>query len=67
MINRGGEKVFPAEVEQFLYTYSKVKDVQVSRVMTLLYHKEAAVHELQRGYRGLTCFFCLYESCRWLV
>ncbi|MCJ8739322.1 hypothetical protein PDJAM_G00045730 [Pangasius djambal] len=29
MINRGGEKIFPAEVEQFLYTHPKVKDVQV--------------------------------------
>lgn len=30
MINRGGEKIFPAEVEQFLFTHPKVKDVQVS-------------------------------------
>ncbi|KAK3552805.1 hypothetical protein QTP86_022575 [Hemibagrus guttatus] len=29
MINRGGEKIFPAEVEQFLHTHPKVKDVQV--------------------------------------
>ncbi|KAM9457487.1 medium-chain acyl-CoA ligase ACSF2, mitochondrial-like [Clarias gariepinus] len=29
MINRGGEKIFPAEVEQFLYTHPKVKEVQV--------------------------------------
>ncbi|KAI5097377.1 acyl-CoA synthetase family member 2, mitochondrial precursor [Silurus meridionalis] len=27
MIDRGGEKIFPAEVEQFLYRHPKVKDV----------------------------------------
>ncbi|XP_047656989.1 medium-chain acyl-CoA ligase ACSF2, mitochondrial-like isoform X2 [Tachysurus fulvidraco] len=29
MINRGGEKIFPAEVEQFLHRHPKVKNVQV--------------------------------------
>ncbi|XP_053496738.1 medium-chain acyl-CoA ligase ACSF2, mitochondrial-like [Ictalurus furcatus] len=29
VINRGGEKIFPAEVEQFLHKHPKVKDVQV--------------------------------------
>lgn len=66
MINRGGEKIFPAEVEQFLYTHPKVKDVQVSQVMDSLYHKGAAEQALQREYRGiLSFFFCLCETCRW--
>lgn len=42
MINRGGEKIFPAEVEQFLYTHPKVKEVQVSLDIASFYHKEAA-------------------------
>ncbi|XP_062840873.1 medium-chain acyl-CoA ligase ACSF2, mitochondrial-like [Trichomycterus rosablanca] len=29
MISRGGEKIFPAEVERFLYTHPKVTEVQV--------------------------------------
>lgn len=54
MIIRGGEKIFPAEVEQFLHAHPKVKDVQVSQVMDSLYHKVAAVQGLQRKYTGLT-------------
>lgn len=30
MIIRGGENVYPAEIEQFLHTHPKVKDAQVS-------------------------------------
>ena len=29
MINRGGEKIFPREVEDFLYTHPKISEVQV--------------------------------------
>ncbi len=29
MIIRGGENIYPKEIEDFLYTYPKVKDVQV--------------------------------------
>ncbi|KAK5884906.1 hypothetical protein CesoFtcFv8_018674 [Champsocephalus esox] len=29
LIIRGGENIYPAEIEQFLYTHSKVKEVQV--------------------------------------
>jgi len=29
MIIRGGENIYPKEIEEFLYTHSKVKDVQV--------------------------------------
>ena len=29
MISRGGEKIFPAEVEAFLYTHPNVSEVQV--------------------------------------
>lgn len=30
MIIRGGENVYPAEIEQFLHTHPKVEEVQVS-------------------------------------
>lgn len=67
MINRGGEKIFPAEVEQFLYRHPKVKDVQVGRAMALVHHKEAAVQELQRQYRELsgTISFCMKPAGGW--
>ena len=29
LINRGGENVYPAEVEYFLHTHPKIQDVQV--------------------------------------
>lgn len=29
MIIRGGENIYPAEIEQFLYKHPKVKEVQV--------------------------------------
>ena len=29
MIIRGGENIYPKELEEFLYTHPKVKDVQV--------------------------------------
>lgn len=30
MIIRGGENIYPAEIEQFLHTHPKVKEAQVS-------------------------------------
>ena len=29
MIIRGGENIYPKEIEEFLYTHPKIKDVQV--------------------------------------
>jgi fatty-acyl-CoA synthase len=40
MISRGGEKVFPREVEDFLYTYPKISDVQVIGVPSRKYGEE---------------------------
>ena len=31
MIIRGGENIYPKEIEEFIYTHEKVKDVQVIR------------------------------------
>lgn len=40
MISRGGEKIFPREVEDFLYTHPKVSDVQVIGVPSSKYGEE---------------------------
>jgi fatty-acyl-CoA synthase len=40
MISRGGEKVFPREVEEFLYTNLKISDVQVIGVPSRKYGEE---------------------------
>jgi fatty-acyl-CoA synthase len=40
MISRGGEKIFPKEVEDFLYTHPKISDVQVIGVPSTRYGEE---------------------------
>ncbi|MFN8489707.1 MAG: AMP-binding protein [Caldilineaceae bacterium] len=40
MIIRGGENVYPREIEEFLYTHPKVQDVQVIGVPDLKYGEE---------------------------
>jgi fatty-acyl-CoA synthase len=40
MIIRGGENIYPKEIEEFLYTYDKVKDVQVIGVPSKQYGEE---------------------------
>ena len=40
IISRGGEKVFPREVEDFLYTHPKISDVQVIGVPSRKYGEE---------------------------
>jgi fatty-acyl-CoA synthase len=40
MIIRGGENIYPREIEEFLYTHPKVSDVQVIGVPDLKYGEE---------------------------
>ena len=40
MISRGGEKIFPKEVEDFLYTHPKIADVQVIGVPSRKFGEE---------------------------
>jgi fatty-acyl-CoA synthase len=40
MIIRGGENIYPREIEEFLYTYPKLADVQVVGVPDLKYGEE---------------------------
>lgn len=50
MIIRGGENIYPREIEEFLYTYPKVKDVQVVGVPSEKYGEEVvAFIQLKEG------------------
>ncbi|OQY01031.1 MAG: AMP-binding protein [Desulfobacteraceae bacterium 4572_130] len=42
MIIRGGENIYPREIEEFLYTNDKIKDVQVVGVPSKKYGEEVA-------------------------
>ncbi len=44
MIIRGGENIYPREIEEFLYTNPKVKDVQVVGVPSEKYGEEVAAY-----------------------
>ncbi len=50
MIIRGGENIYPREIEEFLYTHSAVKDVQVVGVPSVKYGEEVmAFIQLKEG------------------
>jgi fatty-acyl-CoA synthase len=40
MIIRGGENIYPREIEEFLYTHPKVKDIQVVGIPSVKYGEE---------------------------
>ncbi|SHO53106.1 AMP-binding protein [Desulfopila aestuarii] len=42
MIIRGGENIYPREIEEFLYTFPKIKDVQVVGIPSEKYGEEVA-------------------------
>ncbi|MBF0111948.1 MAG: AMP-binding protein [Desulfamplus sp.] len=42
MIIRGGENIYPREIEEFLYTNSNIKDVQVVGIPSIKYGEEVA-------------------------
>lgn len=51
MIIRGGENIYPREIEEFLYTHPLIKDVQVVGVPSLKYGEEVmAFVQLKDGY-----------------
>ena len=50
MIIRGGENIYPREIEEFLYTNEEIKDVQVVGVPSKKYGEElAAFIQLKDG------------------
>jgi fatty-acyl-CoA synthase len=69
MISRGGEKIFPREVEDFLYTHPKISDVQVIGVASRKYGEEvmawvklkpgetATAEELQEYCKGKIAYY----------
>jgi fatty-acyl-CoA synthase len=69
MISRGGEKIFPREVEDFLYTHPKISDVQVIGVPSKKYGEEvmawvklkpgvtATADELKEYFKGKIAYF----------
>ncbi len=44
MIIRGGENIYPREIEEFLYTHPKIKDVQVVGVPSRKYGEEVVAY-----------------------
>ena len=64
MIIRGGENVYPREIEEFLYTHPTIRDVQVIGVPDAKYGEEVmAVVILREGAPPLT-IEALREFCR---
>lgn len=50
MIIRGGENIYPREIEEFLYTHPLIKDVQVVGVPSRKYGEEVAAYiQLKNG------------------
>jgi fatty-acyl-CoA synthase len=54
MVIRGGENIYPREVEEFLYRHPKVRDVQVVGVPDLKYGEELCAWVVLRGGEGMT-------------
>lgn len=54
MIIRGGENLYPREIEEFLYTHPKILDVQVVGVPDLKYGEEAMAYIRLREGETLT-------------
>ena len=50
MIIRGGENIYPREIEEFFYTHSKIKDAQAVGVPSQKYGEEVAIFiQLKEG------------------
>lgn len=71
MIIRGGENIYPREIEEFLYTHPLVKDVQVVGVPSLKYGEEVLAFIQPREGVSLTKeeiqSFCLDKIARYKI
>lgn len=71
MIIRGGENVYPHEIEEFLYTHPKVRDVQVIGVPDAKYGEEIMAYiQLQPGEQATAeeiCEFCKGQIAHYKV
>ena len=54
MIIRGGENIYPKELEEFLYTYPKVSDVQVIGVPSKQYGEEVLAYVIPKKGEEIT-------------
>ncbi|HHX18169.1 MAG TPA: AMP-binding protein, partial [Clostridium sp.] len=54
MIIRGGENIYPKEIEEFLYTHPDVKDVQVIGVPSKKYGEEIMAYIILRDGKTVT-------------
>lgn len=54
MIIRGGENIYPKEIEDFIYTHPKVKDVQVVGAPSVKYGEEVAAFVILKSGETLT-------------
>jgi fatty-acyl-CoA synthase len=63
MIIRGGENVYPREIEEFLYSHPEIRDVQVVGVPDERYGEEIAAFVVARGAGGLDAE-AVREFCR---
>ena len=59
LIIRGGQNVYPAEVEYFLYTHPKIQDAQVKRIIEAGYVRLTAKYrDLSVASRSIICRVC---------
>jgi fatty-acyl-CoA synthase len=54
MIIRGGENIYPREIEEFLYTHPQIRDVQVVGVPSIKYGEEVAAFVQLKDEQTLT-------------
>lgn len=54
MIIRGGENIYPKEIEEFLYTHPSIKDVQVIGVPSIKYGEEVMACVIKRENSTIT-------------
>jgi fatty-acyl-CoA synthase len=54
MIIRGGENIYPKEIEEFLYTHPKISDVQVVGVFDRKYGEEIVAYIIKKEKADLT-------------
>ena len=64
MVIRGGENVYPREVEEFLYRHPKIQDVQVFGVPDARYGEELCAWIKLRAGEALTSGGGLRAFCR---
>ncbi|WP_187116743.1 AMP-binding protein [Anaerotruncus rubiinfantis] len=64
MIIRGGENIYPKEIEEFLYTHPEVRDVQVIGVPDKQYGEEICACIIPRAWEDCTSVEAIQEAVR---